>query len=666
MSDPTNEAGARDRPAGELTALFAEHDHLRQMAVPADAPTLPPAPTRAEGPLPTARSFGDYELLEEIARGGMGVVYRARQVSLNRVVALKMILAGALASSQDVRRFRIEAEAAAQLEHPNIVPIYEVGETEGQSYFSMKLIDGGSLAEHLPRLRRDPRAAARVVAAVARAVHFAHQRGILHRDLKPANILLDARGEPHVTDFGLARRMEGDSRLTQSGAVLGTPSYMAPEQAAGKKGLSTAADVYSLGAILYELLTGRPPFQAATPLDTLLQVLEQEPAPPIQLNPKADPDLATVALKCLDKDPGRRYPSAAALAEEMESWLRGDGVQARPVGDFQRRLAWIARHETMHQVLILSLFLPLFVTIVLWMLDQVSGQAAGCLITACVFTGLALLHGLPEKLSRRLAAEERLARCGAMPPGPAIELSAAQSRSCSPTPAASLAGAAVPAEPTPGNPMAQQLRHETLAALARGGVEGMVLSGLFLAVRPWDLMAFLQWHRLRTWPDSGLDWLVSYVILGTLMIALLRGVARLLGARPVAFGGLLGVVVVAVSPYSFLWFLLFFCELICALFWIGVGTRVTLDIVSYLRARWGARSAADPVSARLTLHLSQLVYADFPCMVVGFLLGQFVGRGNEPAAFTAPLQGAMIGYTVGLMLSVLGQTNEGRLEWPSR
>jgi serine/threonine-protein kinase len=341
--------------APDLERFFGDQEQVHNLLV-AIGPPQPARETPAGATLPY---FGDYALQQEIARGGMGVVYRARQTSLNRVVALKMILAGRLASPADVQRFRNEAEAAANLEHPHIVPIYEVGEHEGQHYFTMKFIEGGSLAQHAERLRGDPRAAAQLLAVVARAVHHAHQRGILHRDLKPANILLDEHKQPHLTDFGLARRLQGDSSLTRSGTAVGSPSYMAPEQAGGpSRAVTTAADVYSLGAILYDLLCGRPPFRAETPLETLRHLLEREPERPRVFEPRVNRDLETICLKCLEKEPGRRYASAAELADDLERFLRGEPVRARRAGLAERLWRWCRRRPVpaaLAAALILSL-----------------------------------------------------------------------------------------------------------------------------------------------------------------------------------------------------------------------------------------------------------------------------------------------------------------------
>jgi serine/threonine protein kinase len=290
------------------------------------------------------RYVGDYELGEVLGQGGMGVVYRARQVSVNRLVAVKMIRNAAFAGDDQLKRFQNEAEAVALLDHPGIVPIYEVGSYGDERYFSMKLIEGKNLDARLPALARDPRAAAALVAEVADAVNHAHQRGILHRDLKPANILVDARGAPHVTDFGLARKIEGDAGLTVSGAIMGTPAYMSPEQALGRtREVTTATDVYGLGGILYAALTGRAPFSSDSVLETLEQVRHRPPEVPTKRNANVPADLEVMCLKCLEKDQHRRYATAGELANDLRRWLRGEPILARPVGPWVRLWMWCKR-----------------------------------------------------------------------------------------------------------------------------------------------------------------------------------------------------------------------------------------------------------------------------------------------------------------------------------
>ncbi len=316
------------RPSADATV------DLESSGLPACEPA---SPTRI-------RYFGDYEIIREIARGGMGVVFEARQVSLSRKVALKMILAGQLANDTDVRRFYTEAEAAANLDHPGIVPIFEVGQHEGQHYFSMGFIEGQSLSQRLAQGPLLTREAADLIRRVSEAIEYAHQRGVIHRDLKPANVLLDQNGNPRVTDFGLAKRVQGESGLTGSGQIMGTPSYMPPEQAGGERGgVGPAADVYSLGATLYALVTGRPPFQAATAMDTVLMVVGEEPVSPRRLNASIPRDLETICLKCLEKEPGRRYTSAAFLAEDLRRFLAGEPILARPVGSMERLRKWARR-----------------------------------------------------------------------------------------------------------------------------------------------------------------------------------------------------------------------------------------------------------------------------------------------------------------------------------
>ncbi|HUS40229.1 MAG TPA: serine/threonine-protein kinase [Pirellulales bacterium] len=377
------ESEVADRPelANELRQLWAAVQVADVCALSWTDSVIPPEEALG-APRELPCQFGDYELLEEIGRGGMGVVYKAWQSSLERTVALKMILRGELASSDDLSRFRSEAEAAAGLNHRGIVPVYEVGQHDGHAYFSMQYIEGLDLAERLadgPMLSRD---AAAILASVARAVHAAHLRGILYRDVKPSNILLDDDGEPHVTDFGLAKRISAQQSLTQTGAILGTPSFLASEQAGGNRGeIGPATDVYGLGAVLYQMLTGRPPFQAATPLDTILLVLEQDPLPPRLLNPLADRELELIALRCLQKPIELRYGSADALANDLKAYLEGNPISARS-GKFSAVMArWF--RETHHVSILENWGL-------LWMWHAV------VLLALCILTNVMHRRGFEE------------------------------------------------------------------------------------------------------------------------------------------------------------------------------------------------------------------------------------------------------------------------------
>jgi TolB-like protein/predicted Ser/Thr protein kinase/Flp pilus assembly protein TadD len=329
----------------DAAAGVAEPDHSD---IPSDADdNVAPSNKKSARAAELLGELGDYELLQEVGRGGQGVVFRARQKSLNRIVALKVISLGQWASKAHLKRFRLEAEAAARLEHPGIVPIHEVGERDGSCYFSMKFVEGGQLDEVARHEPMPIRRAVELIAKVARTVHYAHEHGILHRDIKPGNILLDAKGEPHLTDFGLARLVESESSVTQTLDVLGTPSYMAPEQALGNNAaVSSATDVYGLGAVLYQLLTGQPPFAGGATYETIKLLLDTEPRQPRLSNPKIDRDLSTICLKCLEKDPKRRYPSALALAEDLERWLKHEPIQARHNGLFTRGRKWVQRNPT--------------------------------------------------------------------------------------------------------------------------------------------------------------------------------------------------------------------------------------------------------------------------------------------------------------------------------
>ncbi len=365
--------------------LFKEHpdlaDSLHEFLASLDKIKAEETPTLAAGEIPTprrnstaedtptlgvtlpanelskatgqARHFGDYELLTEIARGGMGVVFKARQMKLNRIVALKMILAGQFAGEKDVQRFHTEAESAAQLDHPGIVPIFEIGEHQGQHYFSMSYVEGESLADRVAEGPLPPRDAAELLQKISEAMAYAHGRGVIHRDLKPANVLIDANGQPKITDFGLAKKTEADSDLTGTGQILGTPAYMPPEQASGNVDeVGPLADVYSLGAILYCLLTGRPPFQAASPMDVLRQVLDKDPISVRQLVPTIPRDLGTICSKCLSKDPAKRYASAADLAADLQRYLDDQPILARPAGLIERASKWASKQPTIAAILL--------------------------------------------------------------------------------------------------------------------------------------------------------------------------------------------------------------------------------------------------------------------------------------------------------------------------
>lgn len=331
----------------ELTAMFDCLEALENLAPNDEPPHVSSTGTFNRDDL-GEMVFGKYRLVREIGRGGMGVVFLARQTDLDRTVALKMILSSHLATGDEIRRFYDEAKAAGRVRHANVVGIHEVGEINGQHYFAMDFVEGRSVAQVAAAEAFHPEIAARILADVARAVQCLHEHNIIHRDLKPSNILLDAEGKPYVTDFGLAKVFDADSTNTRTGAIIGTPSYMSPEQAAGRSaGVTAATDIYSLGTILYELLTGRPPFRRDTPHETLLEVIEGEATWPSQLNSQLAPELELICMRCLEKQPEARYQSATSLADDLERYLRGEPIEARPAGFFQRVGRWARRQPAL-------------------------------------------------------------------------------------------------------------------------------------------------------------------------------------------------------------------------------------------------------------------------------------------------------------------------------
>lgn len=360
LMKPPSQAAPTAAAAGDPDATLA-----RPAGPPPASPAMSMPPTAGAARAP-ARRFGNYDLVDTIAKGGMGIVYKAKHIKLNRIVALKMILSGKFADDFEVQRFYLEAEAAAKLRHPNIVGIHDIGECEGQHYFSMDYIEGKSLADLLKDQALAPKHAAQLLQTIAAAMHYAHTEGVVHRDLKPSNVLLDAAGMPLITDFGLAKQVQGGggkSEMTMAGTVVGTPSYMPPEQAAGRiEQVNVISDVYSLGAILYELLSGRPPFRGAGVMETLKQVLENEPVALRVLSPAIPRDLETICHKCLQKEPEKRYPTAKELADELGRFLRGEPILAQPISPLARGWRWCKRNPvvaTTSAAALLSLFLAL-------------------------------------------------------------------------------------------------------------------------------------------------------------------------------------------------------------------------------------------------------------------------------------------------------------------
>jgi hypothetical protein len=543
----------------------------------------------------------------------MGVVYRARQKSLNRTVALKLILAGHLASDQDVARFRLEAEAAAQLEHPHIVPIYEIGVHEGQHFFSMKLLGGGSLAEAIGRLRHQPRETARLLAKVARAVHHAHQHGLLHRDLKPANVLLDERGEPVVTDFGLARRVDHNAGMTQSGAVVGTPSYMSPEQAMGSKRLTTATDVYALGAILYECLTGRPPFREPTPLETVLAVLEREPEPPRAVERSVPRDLEQICLKCLARGPERRYPTAAELADDLERWLEGRPVAARPLPLWGR--AWRAARRR-PVVTAAGVTAVLYVVGLSVGLGLLSAEPFVILATAGMFSLLIMFPALYTGLRDAPRVERQIERLAA-----GLESGRPET------------APAVPTGPAPESPPAS--RRDVVLGMLHGGWYGLVVAlTAGLVVYP------VLDARLSAWPWLVLRTALEGAALGTL-VGGLAGLFRGARGRPaglaawtllfplVVFGGLAGPVLLPEFLARF-WFcaLLLFLPLLHSLgyalarVWPPQGAKAQAQTRYHELTVWRTVGRFPVGAARLGVLLAGSVVG----LEVGFALGALVGQ----------------------------------------